>query len=226
MARVTPVELTTLSPFHHHSFVVPSGSATMTGFLPDRSMAYALANAMGALAASPALPEKDYARDLRALPWLFSVLQSGSSRLLPPSGRRLNLDYEGGYGEKIQFATGTGNLKSWFFVQEVPPDTLYRGVVFGPDPFEVASQAAGAPVGDIVMRIGRHLGGLLRMTRAAEAPEMVRLNAHTAMVFGDDLGDADLAVEIFALYDIQITRLIAVDRAAAIVDRWRPDFAA
>jgi hypothetical protein len=28
-----------LSPFHYHSFVVPSGTATMTGFLADRSAA-------------------------------------------------------------------------------------------------------------------------------------------------------------------------------------------
>jgi hypothetical protein len=226
MARATPVELRTLSPFHYHSFVVPSGTATMTGFLADRSTAYALANAMGALAASPALPEKDYARDMRALPWLFSVLESSSNRLLPPSGRRLNLDQEGGYGEKIQSATGTGNLKSWYFVQEVPPDTVYRGVVFGPDPFAFASEAAGAPVDDIVMRTGRHLGGLVRMTRGAAMPEKVRLNAHTAMVFGDDLTDADLRVEVFVLYDLQVTRPIAVERAAAIVDRWRPDLAA
>jgi hypothetical protein len=226
MARATPVELRTLSPFHYHSFVVPSGTATMTGFLVDRSTAYALANAMGALAASPALPEKDYARDLHVLPWLFSMLESGSNRLLPPSGRRLNLDQEGGYGEKIQAATGTGNLKSWYFVQEVPPGTVYRGVVFGPDPFALASEAAGAPVDDIVMRTGCHLGGLLRMTRGRAMPQKVRLNAHTAMVFGDDLEDADLRVEVFVLYDIQVTQPIAVERAAAIVDRWRPDLAA
>jgi len=39
MARATPVELRTLSPFHYHSLVVPSGTATMTGFLADRSAA-------------------------------------------------------------------------------------------------------------------------------------------------------------------------------------------
>jgi hypothetical protein len=226
MARATPVEVRTLSPFHYHSFVVPSGTATMTGFLADRSTAYALAGALGALAAAPALPEKDYARDLRALPCLFSMLESESNQLLPPSGRRLNLDQEGGYGEKIQAATGTGNLKSWYFVQEVPPGTVYRGVVFGPDPFELASEATGAPVDDIVMRTGRHLGGLLRMTRGVVTPEEIRLNAHTAMVFGDDLEDADLRIEVFVLYDVQVTRPIAVDRAAAIVDRWRPDLAA
>ena len=152
------------------------------------------------------------------------MLESGSNRLLPP-GRRLNLDQEGGYGEKSS-ATGTGNLKSWYFVQEVPPGTVYRGLVFGPDPFELASEAAGAPVDDIVMRTGRHLGGLLRMTRGMGMPHKVRLNAHTAMVFGDNLEDADLRVEVFVLYDIQVTRPLAVERAATIVDRWRPDLAA
>jgi hypothetical protein len=225
MAPVTPVEVETLSPFHYHSFAVPSGTATMTGYMADRSTSYALANALGALRASPALPRKDYARDLRALPWLFSVLESGSSRLLPPMGRRMNLDHEGGYGKRIQEATATGNLKTWYFVQEVPPGVVYRGAVFGPDPFALAAKAEGAEVREIVLRTGRHLGGLLRMTRAAPM-ERCRLNAHTAKVLGDDLAHPELRVDLFALYDIQITAPMAVDVAAAAVDRWRPDLAA
>jgi len=222
--RATPIELTTLTPFHYHSFAVPSGTATMTGFMADRSASYALAGAMGALAASPGLPRKDYARDLAALPFLFSILESGSNRLLPPSGRRFNLDEEGGYGERVQLATATGNLKTWYFVQEVPPDVTYRGVVFGPDPFALASEAAGEAVDTIVMRTGRHLSGLLAMRRAAQVPR-VRLNVHTAMLLDDDLSDEALAVDVFALYDIQVTRPLELERAAAIVARWRPDLA-
>lgn len=225
MAHVTPVALETLSPHHYHSLAVPSGTATMTGYMADRSTSYALANALGALRASPALPQKDYARDLRALPWLFSVLESGSSRLLPPMGRRMNLDHEGGYGKRVQEATGTGNLKTWYFVQEVPPGIVYRGAVFGRDPFAAAGEAEGTEVEEIVLRTGRHLGGLLRMTRAASV-EKCRLNAHTAKLLGDDLSRPELRVDLFALYDIQVTAPMAVDDAAAAVDRWRPDLAA
>ena len=225
MAQVTPVALETLSPFHYHSLAVPSGTATMTGYMADRSAAYALANALGALRASPALPRLDYTRDLRALPWLFSVLESGSSRLLPPMGRRMNLDHEGGYSKRVQDATGTGNLKTWYFVQEVPPGVVYRGAVFGPDPFALAAGAEDAEVREIVLRTGRHLGGLLRMTQAAPIKKC-RLNAHTAKLLGDDLARPELRVDLFALYDIQITAPMAVDDAAAAVDRWRPDLAA
>lgn len=223
--NVTPVTVTTLTPFHYRSVPIPSGAATLTGYMPDRSISYALAGAMGALCASPALPTKDYLRDLKALPFLFSVLESGSNRLLPPSGRRLNLDTEGGYGEKVQLATGSGNLKTWYFVQEVPQDVVYHGVVFGPDPFAMAAGDDGAPADTIVMRTGRQLSGLLKMRRS-DGIDHCRLNAHTAMLFGDDLASDDLAVEVFALYDIQVTRPIEVAHAAQIVARWRPDLAA
>ena len=66
----TPVRAISLTPFHYHSLAVPSGTATLAAYLADRSMSYALAGAMGALAPSAALPQKDYARDLRQLPWL------------------------------------------------------------------------------------------------------------------------------------------------------------
>jgi hypothetical protein len=62
------------------------------------------------------------------------------------------------------------------------------------------------------------------MRRAAQIPR-VRLNVHTAMLLDDDLSDEALAVDVFALYDIQVTRPLELDRAAAIVARWRPDLA-
>jgi hypothetical protein len=61
------------------------------------------------------------------------------------------------------------------------PSTVYYGQLtrfsavadFNGVPFELASEAAGAPVYDIVMRTGRHLGGLLRMTRGLAMPDKV-----------------------------------------------------
>ena len=217
---VTPVRATTLTPFHYHSVPVPSGTATIARFLADRSMSYALAGALGSLRPSDALPSKDYRRDLVALPWLCSAFEAAEPRLLPPLAKRLNLDAEGGYPKRVQDATATGNLKSWFFVQEVPPGVAYDGAVFGPDPFEAAGQVEGRPVDEIVVRTGRHLGGLLRLRR--HAVDRVRLNAHTAHLFGDEPGaDPRLAVDVFVLYDMQFTRPLELGAAAEVVARWR-----
>ncbi len=225
VVNATPVSARTLTPYHHHTLATPSGTATDARFLPDRAMSYALAGALGALAASPALFPKDYARDFRALPWLVSVLQADKARLLPPLGKRLNIEFEGGHSKKIQDATATGNLKTWFFIQEAAPELVYRGAVFGPDPFRVASEVAGEAVNEIVIRTGRHLGGLMALRRNDSAGN-VRLNAHTAHLFGDDPNaDPDLAVDIFALYDLQYSKPLALSRAASIVARWRPDLA-
>jgi hypothetical protein len=226
-AQGVAVTATTLTPFHHHTYATPSGTATGARFLPDRAMSYALAGAMGALAASPALFAKDYRRDLAALPWLCSMFETASPRLLPPIGKRLNLDTEGGYSKKIQDATGTGNLKTWFFVQEVPQGQRYDGAVFGPDPFAMASTAAGAPVDEIVIRIGRHLGGLVSLRRATNPSPQVRLNAHTAHLLGvDPDADPELGTDVFVLYDIQATRPMAMEAAARRIARLRPDLAA
>ncbi len=218
---VTPVRAVTLTPLHYHSLAVPSGSATIAAFLADRSMAYALAGAMGALAPSAALPQKDYRRDLGALPWLCSAFEARNPRLLPAIGKRLNLDTEGGYSKKIMDATGTGNLKTWFFIQEVPPGVEYDGAIFGPDPFRMASVVEGRDVREIIIRTGRHLAGIVSLTRA-DPGTPIRLNAHTAHLFGTEPEeDPDMAVEVFALYDIQLTAPMEPDKAREIVGRWR-----
>lgn len=222
-----PVIATTLTPMHHHTYATPSGTATGARFLPDRSMSFALAGAMGALAASPALFEKDYARDLRRLPWLCSVFETDVPRLMPPIGKRFNLDVEGGYQKRVQDATSTGNLKTWFFVQEIPPFSVYRGAIFGPDPFEMASHESGRRIDEIVVRSGRHLGGLISLRRALADSASVRLNAHTAHLFGvDPNGEAFLATDVFVLYEIQVTRPMSLEKAASMVERFRPDLVA
>ena len=82
-AGVTAVRAVTLTPFHYHSLAVPSGTATLSTYLADRSMSYALAGAMGGLRPSACLPvSKDYAGDMRAMTWLCSAFEAENPRLL------------------------------------------------------------------------------------------------------------------------------------------------
>jgi hypothetical protein len=218
--EVTAVRAVTLTPFHYHSLAVPSGTATLSTFLADRSMSYALAGAMGGLRPSVCLPvKKDYRRDLGAMTWLCSAFEAENPRLLPPLGKRLNLDTEGGYQKRVMDATATGNLKTWFYIQEVPQDVVYHGAIFGPDPFGMASELEGHEVDEIIVRTGRHLGGLVSLQRTKVVPQ-VRLNVHTAHLFGADTTDANLKVDVFALYDIQLTKRLDLHVAAEIVARW------
>ena len=219
----TRIRATTLTPFHYHSLAVPSGTATLAPYLADRAISYALASAMGALAASPALPKKNYLRDFRALPWLASVFEAREPRLMRPLGKRLNLDAEGGYQKRIHEATGTGNLKTWFFIQEVPPGTVYHGAIFGPDPFLLAEGIENRDVGRIVVRIGRHLGGMLALDRCeTDDNDKVRLNAWTADLAGYDVdNDPLMSVDVYALHDIQITAPMPLGAAAERVSAWR-----
>ena len=102
----------------------------------------------------------------------------------------------------------------------VIPVVVYHGAVFGPDPFVMASEAEGREVDEIIIRTGRHLGGLVSLRRAEEAPQ-VRLNVHTAHLFGANTADENLKVEVFALYDIQLTKRLELPVAAEIVAGWR-----
>ena len=219
----TRIRATTLTPFHYHSLAVPSGTATLAPYLADRAISYALASAMGALAASPALPKKDYLRDFRAFPWLASIFEAREPRLMRPLGKRLNLDAEGGYRKLIHDATSTGNLKTWFFIQEVPPRTVYHGAIFGPDPFLLAGGVENRDVGRIVVRIGRHLGGMLALDRCeSDDNDKVRLNAWTADLAGYDVdNDPLMSVDVYALHDIQITAPMPLESAAERVNAWR-----
>ena len=179
-------------------------------------MSFALGAALGCLSSCPALPRKDYFAHLSALPFLASVFETAAPRLLPPLARRLNLDDEAGLTKGIQDATGTGNLKTYFFIQEVPPGVQYTGAVFGADPFALASQAEGRCCTEIVVRTGRHLGGLLRLCPCPVGA--MRLNVHTAALFGQADG---LPVDLFAMHDLQLSGLLLADKAVAQVSRWR-----
>jgi hypothetical protein len=222
VSGVTAVKAVTLTPFHYHSLAVPSGTATLSTYLADRSMSYALAGAMGGLRPSVCLNvDKDYLRDMQAMTWLCSAFEAENPRLLPPIGKRLTLDAEGGMNEKILSASKQGNIATWFYIQEVPQDVVYHGAIFGPDPFEMASRAEGRAIDEIVVRTGRHLGGLVSLRRAEDAPK-VRLNVHTASLFGRGPEvDDRLSVDVFALYDIQLTRPMDIEQAAGIVSGWR-----
>ena len=216
----TPVRLETLTPHHYQSLAIPSGVASLSAHMADRSVAYGLAGAFGSLSPSVALPAKDYRRDFAAMAWLASVFDAEKPKLMRPQGRRLNLDQEGGYQKSIQDATGTGNLKSWFFIQEIPPNAVYHGAVFGPDPFEMASEVERADISHIVFRIGRHRGGIVRMVRS-DVTE-VRLNLHTGFVCGADVThDVRLSVEIPALWDLQVSVPLPVATAARVVTEWQ-----
>ncbi|HRD49746.1 MAG TPA: hypothetical protein PL166_09125 [Candidatus Contendobacter sp.] len=202
------IQATTLTPFCYHSLMVQSGTATLPELIGDRAIAFALAATMGMLAAQVALPDKDYAGHLQAMPFRTSVFTTTEPRLLPPLVRRLNLDAEGGLKEKIQNVANKGNLKTFFLTQEVPPDQVFTGAIFGFNPFAITGQR------ELVVRIGLHRNGMVKLEPACV--EKVRLNAATAALFG-----RELAVERYLLYGLQLTAPLSLADAAQEVAQWQ-----
>jgi len=209
MSPMVGLRAETLTPFAYHSLAVQGGTATLPELIGDNALAFALASVLGYARRRVVLPEKDYKRDLLALPWRASVLTTDQPRLLPPLARRLNLDEEGGYQKKLRDVAYKGNMKQYWTTQEVPPGVLFSGALFGLDPFRETGQET------IIIRIGLHRNGMVRLTRNPGI-DQVRLNAATAALF-----DRELAVERFLLYGLQLTPTLPLAEASAEVAQWK-----
>lgn len=207
------VEAETLTPFSYHSLMVQSGTATLPELIGDRAAAFGLALALGMGNGRVGLPSKDYRGHLSAMPFRTSVLVTENPRLSAPLARRLNLDAEAGFQKKVQDVAKKGNLKDFFYTQEVPPEQIFRGTVFGMDEFDPFAEVGR---NELVIRIGLHRGGMVRLRKAVSAVSQVRLNAATAHLFG-----RELPVDRYCLYDLQLTPWMALADAVEEVSRWR-----
>lgn len=209
-----PMEAETLTPFAYHSLMVQSGTATLPELISDRAVAFGLALALGMAASRAGLPAKDYPGHLGAMPYRTSVFITDQPKLLPPLARRLNLDAEAGFQKKIQDVAKKGNLKDFFYTQEVPAGQVFRGALFGFDGFNPFTKSGRE---EIVIRIGLHRGGMVRLRETEQnSVPRVRLNAATASLFG-----RELPVGRYCLYEIQLTPWMDLYSAGEEVNRWR-----
>lgn len=206
------IQATTLTPFVYHSLMVQSGTATIPEIIGDSAIAFGLAATLGMMQNSVALPEKDYHKHLSAMPYRCSIFQTETPSLLPPVTRRLNLDGEAGYKEKIDNIARKGNLKTFFSTQEVPPEQKFFGAIFVEDdwdPFKRTGQK------ELVLRIGLHRNGMIKLEQSDQV-DWVRLNASTAALFG-----RELAVERYLLHNLQLSPAHDLRDAAKEVSQWR-----
>lgn len=207
-AIITGMQAETLTPFAYHSLMVQSGTATLPEVISDQAIMFGLAASLGMMRNSVCLPPKDYRRDLEAMPWRASVFTTAQPQLLAPLARRLNLEEEGGMPQKLYATTSKGNLKTYFFTQEVPAGVVFSGALFGFDPFAYSGQK------ELVIRIGLHRNGMLRLR--PQAVEHVRLNAATAALFSRELN-----VERYLLYGLQLSAAMQPKQALQEVQQWK-----
>ena len=213
--KPNPIGVTaeTLTPFAYHSLMVQSGTATLPELISDRAVAFGLAAALGMTAARVGVPAKNYRQHMAAMPWRTSVFLTDSPRLLPPVTRRLNLDAEAGFQKKTQDVAKKGNLKDFFYTQEVPPYQKFTGIILGLggfDPFEYAGED------ELVIRIGLHRNGMVKLKKEEKNLPHVRLNASTAALF-----DQELPVDRYCLHSLQLSPLMPPSEAAEELIQWK-----
>lgn len=200
----------TLTPFCYHSLMVQSGTATLPELIGDRAIAFGLAATLGMMQACVALPKKDYHRHLRAMPYRTSIFTTDVPRLLAPLIRRLNLDGEGDYNEKIREVVNRGNLATYFQTQEVPHEQEFRGAIFGFDPFKETGRES------LVIRIGLHRNGMVLLKKDPSV-QKVCLNAATAALF-----NREIAVKRYCLHTLQLSpHYTSLQEAWQEVSQWQ-----
>lgn len=207
-----PITARTLTPFAYHSLMVQGGTATLPELISDRAVAFGLAATLGMTASRVGLPKKDYRNHLAAMPYRTSVFMTNEPRLLPPITRRLNLDAEGGFPEKIQNVAKRGNLKDFFHIQEVPPEQIFKGAIFGLDGFDPFKYAQEK---QLVIRVGLHRNGMVLLEKA-DKDYPVRLNVSTAALF-----DRELPMERYCLHFLQLSRQLDIESASDEVCQWK-----
>jgi hypothetical protein len=234
------VKATTLTPFCYHSLTVQRGSATLPELISDRAIAFGLASTLGMLRASSALPiprqgkkgyetvTEMYRTYLSLMPYRCSVFFLNSNetppRLLPPIARRCNVTEEGGYNKDMQniFGRGKGNLKEFFYTQEVPEGQIFTGAIFSDEKFD---PFAGQQ--ELVIRVGLHRNGMVlleKLDKKITNQLQVRLNASTAALFNRELpksSNGERTVERYYLHTLQISRWFSLSEAKQEVEQWR-----
>jgi hypothetical protein len=207
------IEAKTLTPFAYHSLMVQSGTATIPELISDRAVAFGLALTLGMMSAQVTLPTKNYREHLGAMPYRTSLFITDKPKLLMPLTRRLNLDAEAGLHKKIQDVAKKGNLKDFFYTQEVPPGQVFQGAMFGLDRFDPFVDSNRE---ELVIRVGLHRGGMVRLRKVKDASKRVRLNASTAWLFG-----REMPMDRYCLHDIQVSPWLSLDAAASEVAQWK-----
>lgn len=211
--NIIPITAETLTPFAYHSLMVQNGTATIPELISDRAICFGLSLALGMTQARVALPPKNYRTHMAAMPFRASVFMTETPALLPPLACRLNLDAEGGLQKKTQDVAKKGNLKDFFFIQEVPPYQIFRGALFGINEFNPFAYTRKK---EIIIRVGLHQRGMVRLKRHEESDtHQVRLNASTAYLF-----DQELKVDRYLLHSLQLTPWMDLKDAAKEVRQW------
>ena len=213
-------KLTALAPWAWHGVAVPSGTATLEDVVTDTAIAFAAAAALGMAPRAPCLPTApDYRAHLSALPFRASLFLGHDNRLHRPLARRLNLDSECGMPATVEAARKSGNIKDYFYIQEVAAGAVFHGCFLQEDPLRIAEKCYGEHPSNLVVRlgIGRVGMGLLEPLRS-QPMDGIFLNLHTAHLFNPDIS---VGAGSYRLHTIQPSRPLEPNEALRIVSGWQ-----
>lgn len=216
-SAVFPFRLAALSPWAWHGLAAPSGTSTLNDVVTDTAVAFATACALGMMSRSPCLPSvPDYRGHLAILPFKTTLFMGHDNHLNRPLARRLNLDAECGMPKHVHDARTSGNVKDYYFIQEVAAGSEFYGYFLHADPLSMAGEAYGEQVDRLVVRLGLGRNGSGLIERCTDQPALC-LNLCTARLFDPDV---DLKAGPYRLHNIQPSQPLEPNEALRITAGW------
>lgn len=207
--KITYVKATTTAPYYYCHIPMTMGQATLPNLISDRAIMFAINNTLGFMNANLSMPEKNYKKHIASMPIKSSIFlldKNVSPQLLPPLARRHDIKSEGGEPDRVRRATGSGNFKDFFYIQEVPYGMDFYGCLYGEDPFELLNTETFS------VRIGANRGGSLKLKKVFkqdidEQNQKITINVKTAELFEPKIEDLNSILKIEKTYlgDIQLT---------------------
>ena len=209
--------LTALSPWAWHGLAVQSGTTTLNDVVNDTAVSFATACALGMSWRSPCLPcDADYRNHLANIPFKTSLFLGHGNKLNRPLAKRLNLDFECGIQMSIHHARNSGNIKDYFYIQEVSVGSKFHGYFLHADPLQIAEQAYNQRIDQLVVRLGLGRSGIGLLEKSKVDCE-ISINLHTANLFNKEV---NIESGSYRLHNIQPSRSVSKDEALQITSEW------
>ena len=209
--------LTALSPWAWHGLAVPSGTTTLNDVVNDTAVSFATAYALGMSWRSPCLPcEADYRSHLANIPFKTSLFFGNGNQLNRPLAKRLNFDFECGMQKSIDLARKSGNIKDYFYIQEVSAGSKFHGYFLHADPLQLAEKAYNQRIDRLVIRLGLGRSGI-GLLEKSKVECKIFINLHTAYLFNREI---DIEASSYRLHNIQPSRPVSKDEALQITSEW------
>ena len=168
--KAIPLKITTLAPFFYYSKLTNEGYIT-DPFIGDIALAYALNKVLSLENFYTEFREKPVYREIKKLPFVFSVAKPIKYNLTPVYRRNTLFSNDGGPFIKIIENSGRLLFKNYFMIQGIKPNSIFSCFILVKNNFNIKFP--------LTLRIGTGRECLIKLEIEKISQENVWLNFYS-----------------------------------------------